>query len=90
MYRKKLIPTSQRKSTLKKLLVGTCTKTMFSFNGKFYEKTDGVSMGGSLGPLLAYIIMTECEEKVLERLLEDGTIRFYTRFVDDTLLLIKE
>ena len=47
-------------------------------------------MSGSLGPLLANIIMTELEQRVLVRLLEDGTIRFYTLFVDDTLLLIKE
>ena len=48
-----------KKSTLKKLLLDTCTKTAFSFNNQLYEQVDGVSMGGSLGPLLANIIMVE-------------------------------
>ena len=79
-----------KKPTLKKLLLDTCTKTAFSFNGQLYEQTDGVSMGGSLGPLVANIIMVELEAKVILPLIDDGTIKFYTRFVDDTLLLIRE
>ena len=90
VYKDKLIETSMKKRTLKKLLLDTCTKTAFSFNGQLYEQTDGVSMGGSLGPLLANIIMAELEAQVVRPLLADGTIKFYTRFVDDTLLLIKE
>ena len=46
-------------------------------------------MGCSLGPLLANIIMTELEKVVVDKLLQDGTIRFYCRYVDDTLMLIK-
>ena len=75
-----------KKPTLKKLLLDTCTKTAFSFN----EQIDGVSMGGSLGPLLANIIMVEFEAKVIRPLIDDGTIKFYTRFVDDTLLLLRQ
>ena len=75
---------------MKKLLLDTCTKTAFSFNNQLYEQVDGVSMGGSLGPLLANIIMVELEAKVIRPLIDDGTIKFYTRFVDDTLLLIKD
>ena len=69
-------------------VIDTCTKTAFSFNNQLYEQVDGVSMGGSLGPLLANIIMVELEAKVIRPLIDDGTIKFYTRFVDDTLLLI--
>ena len=72
------------------MLLDTCTKTAFSFNGQLYEQIDGVSMGGSLGPLLANIIMVELEARVIRPLINDGTIKFYTRFVDDTLLLLKE
>ena len=72
------------------MLINTCTKTAFTFNDKFYEQIDGVSIGGLLSPLLANIIMTEMEKNVVRKLIDDGTIRFYTRFVDDTLLLIKE
>jgi len=90
VYKDKLIQTTLKKSTLKKLILDTCTKTAFLFNGKLYEQKDGVSMGGSLGPLLANVIMTELEKKVVKPLIDDGTIRFYTRFVDDTLLLVKD
>ena len=54
-----------------------------------YEQLDGVSMGGSLGPVLANIIMTECENVIVDKLTEDGIIKFYIRYVDDTLLVIK-
>ena len=46
-------------------------------------------MGASLGPVLANIIMTEMERCVVDRLIESGKIKFYTRYVDDTLLLVK-
>ena len=75
IYNKKLIDTNLKKSTLQKLICDTCTKTAFSCNNQLYEQTDGVSMGGSLGPVLANIIM--------------GLITCYCRYVDDTLLLIK-
>ena len=46
-------------------------------------------MGSSLGPVLANIIMTELENVIVRNLLADGTVAFYARYVDDTLLLIR-
>ena len=46
-------------------------------------------MGSSLGPVLANIFMTDLEDVVIKPLLANGTIKIYTCFVDDTLLLIK-
>ena len=46
-------------------------------------------MGSSLGPVLANIIMTELEKLIINNLITDGTIKFYNRYVDDTLLVIK-
>ena len=54
-----------------------------------YEQLDGVSMGGSLRPVLANIIMTERENVIVGKLIEDGIIKFYVRYVDDTLFVIK-
>ena len=62
IYNQKQIPTSLSKGSLKKLILDTCQKTAFSFNNKMYEQLDGVSMGGSLGPVVANIIITECEK----------------------------
>ena len=88
-YNKKLVKTKLKKSTLRKLIRDTCTKTVFSCKNKLYEQTDGVSMGGSLGPVLANIIMTEFEQETVNKLINQGLIAFYCRYVDDTLLLIK-
>ena len=41
-------------------------------------------MKTSLGPLLANVIMTDLEEKVIKPLIDDNTIKFYARHVDDT------
>ena len=61
-----------------------------SFNNKLYEQVDGVSMGGSLGPVLANILMTECEKVIVDKLMKEKVVMFYTRYVGDTLLIIKK
>ena len=90
IYKEKLIETKIRKHTLKKLILDCCTKTTFSFNDKLYDQIDGVCMGSALGPVLANIIMTELERLVMPKLFEDGTVKFYARYVDDTIVMIKE
>ena len=47
-------------------------------------------MGSALGHILANVIMTELENKILKVLIESGKLKFYIRHVDDTLLLAKE
>ena len=49
------------------------------------EQKDGVSTGASLGPVLANIIMTECEKIIIDNLVKERTIKFYVRYVDGTL-----
>jgi hypothetical protein len=77
------------KRTLKKLILDSCSKTAFSFNNQLFEQTDGVSMGSALGPVLANIILSEFEKLIVSDLTKSGVIRFYRRYVDDTLVLIK-
>lgn len=89
VYNQQRIQTNMKKRTLKKLIQDTCNKTAFTANGVIYEQTDGVSMGASLGPVLANIIMTELERVVVDDLINAGTIKFYARYVDDTLLMVK-
>ena len=89
IYQDRVISTNLKKRTLMKLMLDTCTKTVFSFNNKFYQQKDRVSTGSSLGPVLANIIMTELEDVIIKPLIADGTIKFDSRFVDDTLLVMK-
>ena len=65
-------------------------KTAFSYNNKVYKPIDGVSMGSSLGHVLANIIMMKLEKIVVPDSINSGLIKFYIRYVDHTLLLAKE
>ena len=46
-------------------------------------------MGSSIRPVMANIIMTKLENKVIKPPMNDGTKNFYCRYVDDTLLVVK-
>ena len=89
IFDEKELSTTLKRSTLRKLIRDTCKKTIFSCNNIYYEQIDGVSMGGSLGPVLANIILTEFEQIIINPLISSGIIKFCCRYVDDTLLLIK-
>ena len=75
---------------MKKLLLDSCTKTAFSFDNVLYEQCDGVSMGSSLGPVLANIILTEFENVIVKPLIETSVLNCYCRYVDGTLVLMKK
>ena len=72
IYKDKLISTKLTKRTLKKLILDSCTKTIFSLNGHLYKQIDGVSMGSPLGPTLANIIMTEFEHEIIKPIINSG------------------
>lgn len=89
IYDQNLVQTKLKKRTLKKLLLEACKKTAFTFNNVLYEQSDGVSMGSSLGPTLANVIMTELEKALVNRMISSDIAMFYIRYVDDTLVLAK-
>ena len=82
--------TTLAKRYLKKLILDTCQKTTFFFNGKMYKQIDGVSMGGSLGPVSANNIMTECEKAIVNQLIENNIVKFCIIYVNDTLLVLRK
>ena len=47
-------------------------------------------MGSPLGPLLANVFMAELEKDIIQQLIDKNFIKFYIRYVDDTLLLAKD
>ena len=89
IYKDERIITTIRKRTLKKLLLDSCTKTPFSINDQLYRQIDGISMGSPLGPTLADILMTTFEDEIVRPLISSNIIKFYSRYVDDTLVLIR-
>ena len=90
VYNEKLVTTNLTKRTMKKLLKDACSKTAFTLNDKIYKQIDGVSLGSPLGPLLANVFMTELEKDIIQKLIDKNFIKFYIRYVDDTLLLVKD
>ena len=89
IYKDHTISANLKKRSLRKLILDTCNKTAFSFSKISYEQKDGVSLGYSLWPVMAIIIMTELETKVIKLHNNDGTIKFYSRYVEDALLVVK-
>ena len=70
-------------------LITICTKNvLFTFYNDIYQQRDGVAMGSLLGPVLAGIIMVELENSIVPKL--NSHLRFWKRYVDDTLTIVKE
>ena len=77
IHKDELIVTTFKKHILKKLIWDCCNKTAFSFDDQIYLQKDGVSMGLSLGSILANTILTEFERIIVSDLIADGFIKFY-------------
>ena len=60
----------------------------FTYNRKIFVQTDGVAMGSPLGPVLADIFMTELEKTLLPGIYIHY-IKFWKRYVDDTISYVK-
>ena len=72
------------KKELKKLFLFATSQTQFLFNGKFYNQTDGVTIGSPLAPVLANIFTGFYESKWLNEY-NFNKPKFYLRYVDDIL-----
>ena len=48
-----------------------------------------MSLGSLLGHILANVIMPEFERLAVDKLIKDDLIRFYIRYVDDNVVLVK-
>ena len=92
VYNQKLMNNdrSNKMNVLTKLTLDTCQKTAFTFNNIIYEQKYGLSMEASLRPVLANIINTEFGKVIADNLVKEGTIKFYIRYVDDTLLVERQ
>ena len=75
------------KQVLKHLIELCAQDNIFVFKGVVYYKIDGVAMGNSLGPILAYMFMAHLEETMIIQ--SQHYPSFYRRYVDDTFCLFE-
>ena len=62
--------------------------TYFSFQGRYYEQTEGAAMACPINPLVANLFMEELEVKAISTSTTPPTL--WKRFVDDTFAIIKK
>ena len=87
VYNRKEISTILTKNEMKKLLT-LCTKNVhFTLNNEIYVENDGVSMGFSLGPILANAFFVELKNSLIPRLQKH--IKIWRCYVDDTFTYVK-
>ena len=79
IYDHSKLPQITSKLVMKRLLERVTKETVFSFNGKLYQQTNGCSLGNPLSPTLANIFMCELEMDIVT----PRNIPFYDRYVDD-------
>ena len=70
------------KKELNKLFLFATSQTPFLFNSKFYNQTDGETMGSPLAPVLPNIFMGFYESKWLNEY-NLNKPEFYIRYVDE-------
>ena len=72
-----------------KEMLTLCTKNVhFTYNKKIFVQTDGDAMGSPLGPVLADIFMIQLEKTLLPDIYI-LYIKFWRRYVDDTISYVK-
>ena len=70
-------------------LLEFCLKnTYFSFQGRYYEQTEGAAMGSPISPLVANIYMEEFEKQTISTSTTPPIL--WKRYVDDTFTIIKK
>ena len=88
IYDHKELETPISRSEMKEIFA-LCTKNVhFTYNRKIFVQTDGVTIGSPLGPVLTDIFMTELEKTLLPGIYI-RYIKFWRRYVDDTISYVK-
>jgi hypothetical protein len=70
-----------------KLLETILQQNYFSFQNNTYQPEKGVSMGSPISNTVAEIFLQYLENTHLKHVLESKHIVFYTRYVDDILII---
>jgi hypothetical protein len=87
---KTLIANHNNKQVTKQIsmLLETVLKQNYlSFQGNIYQPTKGVSKGSPTSSIIAEIFLQHIENTQLKQIIDTNNIIFYTRYVDDILII---
>jgi hypothetical protein len=59
----------------------------FIHDNKYYTNKKGVAMGSPLSGTMAEVFLQHYEELYVKHLLEEQTITYYARYIDDILIV---
>jgi hypothetical protein len=63
------------------------SQNYFTFQNKIFQPQKGISMGSPISSITAEIFLQYLEEQYIKQLLDSRNIIFYTRYVDDILII---
>ena len=76
---------------LKEFMLGVLLKfSAFTTLNGFYRQTEGLAMGSKLSPAISNIFLHMLETTTITELLDQKILLFYSRYVDDCLLLVRK
>ena len=85
-----LLPPPERENFKQFLLKTLRNFTKIRTPVGIFEQTQGLSMGSALSPMLANILVNNLEQKIVKNFEETGKIVHYTRYVDDSIIIIRK
>jgi len=87
---KSMLDTQNNKNITQQILLllnTTLHQNYFTFDNKIYQPTTGISMGSPLSNDITEIFLQYHEQILLKHLMENRTIEYYTRYVDDIFII---
>lgn len=72
---------------ISKLLENILKQNYFKFNNKIYQQKEGLAMGSPLSGILSETFLQHIEQEYIKNIINKYNIKFYTRFVDDILVI---
>ena len=55
----------------------------FLFNNEIYKQSNGIYMGNTISPTLAYLYLIEFDHRVMN----DSRVKYYARYIDDVFII---
>jgi len=72
------------------LLEFVLTTTYFKFDGQLYQQKFGTAMGSPVSPIVANLYMEDLEQRAIATAPEPMKPRFWKRYVDDVIAIIRK